>query len=221
MKKLIAVAAVMALALMLLPAFASAQVYVKNGGKLGIGDFETTDPIQPLHLKQPGNAVFQFESGNVGGVKFNFKIGGTGLFTISKVGTAGAEFLISEVNQPDTLLIDGGITADSFNLSSSREFKEGFEALSPSDVLATVAALPISRWQYKDDPNATRHIGPMAEDFYAAFGGATDKSISVSDATGVALAAIKGLHQQAQQKDQLIADLLSRIEKLERRLADQ
>ena len=47
--------------------------------------------------------------------------------------------------------------------------------------LAKVAELPISRWTYKDDPSATPHIGPMAEDFHAAFGlGRDDKSISVT-----------------------------------------
>ena len=59
----------------------------------------------------------------------------------------------------------------------------------------------------------------MAEDFYAAFEtGTGDRSISLTDASGIALAAIQGLHQQARQKDQLIADLLSRIEKLEQRI---
>ena len=60
----------------------------------------------------------------------------------------------------------------------------------------------------------------MAEDFQAAFETSTDQSISLTDASGVALAAIQGLHQQVQEKDALIAELLSRVEKLEQRLAD-
>ncbi len=38
-----------------------------------------------------------------------------------------------------------------------------------------------------------RHVGPMAQDFHAAFGlGDSDKSIGMQDIEGVALAAIQG-----------------------------
>ena len=218
MKRLIAIAAIAAFAL---ASAASAQLYVKAGGKVGIGDFETTDPLQPLHIKWPGNPNFKFESTTTGG-NYNFKIGGTGLFTISRVGTACAELLLTTAYDPlGTLRICGSIAGSSFDVTSSRDLKEGFEAVSPADVLANVAELPITRWQFKDDPSATRHIGPMAEDFHAAFGGSGDKTISLNDATGVALAAIQGLHQQAREKDALIAELLSRIAKLEQVLADR
>ncbi len=217
MKKTIAIATLAALGLILLPAAASAQLYVKNGGNAGIGDFETTNPIQPLHIKKPGQVTFQFESTTLSS-KFNFKIDSLGRFALSKVGTP-AEMIINAVGSPWVLKVGGPIEATAFNIASSRTFKEGFEALSPADVLDKVSEMPISRWRYKDDPRATTHIGPMAEDFYAAFEtGTGDQSISLTDASGVALAAIQGLHEQSRQKDQLIADLLSRIEKLEQRL---
>jgi len=42
-----------------------------------------------------------------------------------------------------------------------------------------------------------RHVGPMAQDFYVAFGvGADDKHITSIDEDGVALAAIKALHAE-------------------------
>ncbi len=42
-----------------------------------------------------------------------------------------------------------------------------------------------------------RHVGPMAQDFYAAFGlGLDDKHITTIDEGGVALAAIQGLYRQ-------------------------
>jgi cell division protein FtsB len=60
-----------------------------------------------------------------------------------------------------------------------------------------VAALPIKTWNYKSQDASVRHIGPMAQDFYAAFGlGSGDKTISTIDLDGVALAAIQGLHQE-------------------------
>jgi hypothetical protein len=62
-------------------------------------------------------------------------------------------------------------------------------------ILARVAALPIERWSYKADGPGIRHIGPMAQDFAAAFRvGADDRHIHMLDAGGVALAVIQGLH---------------------------
>jgi hypothetical protein len=63
-------------------------------------------------------------------------------------------------------------------------------------VLAKIDALPISRWSYKSE-RGVRHVGPMAQDFYAAFKvGEDDKHITSIDEDGVALAAIKALHSQ-------------------------
>jgi len=220
MKKLMVVLTVPAVPLILVPA-ASAQIYVKNGGKLGIGDFETTNPLQPLHLKKAGAPVtFYFEE-TVAGNIWSFKIASTGKFSIAKIGSGNpAELILASVGTNGKVLdINGRIEATSFDVASSRELKEGFVPVSPSDVLAKVAEMPISRWNYTDDKSDTAFIGPMAEDFHAAFQTASDANISLTDVSGVALAAIQGLHQQAQEKDQLINELMSRIEKLEQQLA--
>jgi len=72
---------------------------------------------------------------------------------------------------------------------------------------------------YTLDP---RHIGPMAQDFQAAFGvGADDKHIATVDADGVALAAIQGLNEILKEKESRIAALEKRPEKLERLLPRQ
>ena len=60
------------------------------------------------------------------------------------------------------------------------------------------------------------HLGPMAQDFHAAFGlGHTPKGISSIDTGGVALAAIKGLNQIVQEKDAEISELKQRLTRLE------
>jgi hypothetical protein len=83
--------------------------------------------------------------------------------------------------------------ADAASVTSDRNAKERFEAVDPRAALAAVARLPIERWSYKGEP--VRHLGPMAQDFAAAFGlGADDRHIFPLDAAGVALAAIQGLH---------------------------
>src|SRR5262249_43567716 len=53
--------------------------------------------------------------------------------------------------------------------TSDRNQKENFEPVDPGAVLAKVSALPLAQWSYKEDTHCT-HIGPMAQDFYAAFG---------------------------------------------------
>ena len=101
-----------------------------------------------------------------------------------------------QVGQGGTLYVYSGVYAASFNQTSDRNAKENFQPVSPADVLTRVAALPIQEWNFKTD-GGTRHIGPMAQDFYQAFGvGTDDKHIATVDADGVALAAIQGLNEK-------------------------
>ncbi|HYP18138.1 MAG TPA: tail fiber domain-containing protein [Opitutus sp.] len=91
---------------------------------------------------------------------------------------------------------------------SDRDAKENFAPVDAADVLAKVVALPISRWSYKDDEKKSVHVGPMAQDFHAAFHlGEDDKHIATVDADGIALAAIQALHTQVKEKDDRIAEL--------------
>jgi hypothetical protein len=94
---------------------------------------------------------------------------------------------------------------------SDRALKEGLAPVDPRQVLARVAALPMATWSYKGE--TVRHLGPMAQDFSAAFGlGADDRHIHVIDASGVALTAIQGLHAVVQTQ-------AARLAILERELA--
>jgi hypothetical protein len=79
---------------------------------------------------------------------------------------------------------------------SDRNAKTAIVPLDDAAVLAKVATLPISSWQYKTERGVT-HVGPMAQDFYAAFGvGEDDRHITSIDEDGVALAAIEALHRE-------------------------
>ena len=83
--------------------------------------------------------------------------------------------------------------------------------------------MPIYAWQPKDGPNANdRHIGPMAQDFYATFGlGHTDTAIGLQDEAGVALAAIRDLHRIVEAKDGKIDALERRLDAQQRILLEQ
>ncbi len=77
---------------------------------------------------------------------------------------------------------------------SDRKLKANFGSVDPADMLQRLRDLPISTWNYTIDDASIRHIGPMAQDFRAAFSvGADDRHIHPLDGQGVALAAIQGL----------------------------
>lgn len=126
------------------------------------------------------------------------------------------------------VLNDGTVKSKGVVLTSDRGAKENFAPLDTRTVLAKVISLPVTEWNYKDDAADQKHIGPVAQDFHAAFGlnGADDKRISVVDEGGVALAAIQGLNEKVEgrsqeEKNQIEslkaenAELKARLEKLE------
>jgi len=117
---------------------------------------------------------------------------------------------IGTTNPLAALDVAGEINSTALNITSDRNAKEHFQTVNPREVLAKVSALPITEWQYKADKanNASsRHIGPMAQDFSAAFAlGQDDKHISVVDEGGVALAAIQGLNEKVDERDARIRE---------------
>ncbi|MFO1313635.1 MAG: tail fiber domain-containing protein [Burkholderiales bacterium] len=86
--------------------------------------------------------------------------------------------------------------------------KTDFRVLDHQDVLARVAQMPVMRWRYKGEPEWKSHVGPTAQDFWAAFQlGDDDRHIGTIDEGGVALAAIQGLNAKLEAQAREIADL--------------
>jgi hypothetical protein len=117
--------------------------------------------------------------------------------------------------------------ASAWSSVSDRALKEHFQALDGRAVLHQLSLIPITEWNYKAQAAQIRHIGPMAQDFYAAFGlGESDKTISTIDADGIALISIQALYELSvalEQKDKELETkikeidaLRARIEKLEK-----
>ncbi|MBI5383849.1 MAG: tail fiber domain-containing protein [Verrucomicrobia bacterium] len=133
------------------------------------------------------------------------------------------------------LFSDSGLSAGvrlasgggSWTSLSDRNAKENFQAVDAPTVLARVAALPLATWNYKSQDASIRHIGPVSQDFKAAFAvGESDTGITGVDADGVALAAIQGLNQKVEEqaaaikaKETEIAELQQRLARLEALLA--
>ncbi|HNS38389.1 MAG TPA: tail fiber domain-containing protein [Anaerolineaceae bacterium] len=143
----------------------------------------------------PSTAANQFRVRSTGGAQFVTGIDGSGN------PTAGVQ------------VVAGG---GSWSAMSDVNMKANFGAVDTGAVLEAVAGMPISTWNYIAQDETIRHIGPMAQDFYAAFGvGEDDTHITTIDADGVALAAIQGLNEVVEEKDSEIAALHARVTALE------
>jgi trimeric autotransporter adhesin len=109
-----------------------------------------------------------------------------------------------------------------FNCTSSRETKENVTLVDGEDVLERLRTLPVSSWNYIAEGSAVRHVGPMAEDFHAAFGlGSDGTAIGIQDLASVTLAAVKALDErtaQLQAKSAEVDELRARLLALEERL---
>jgi hypothetical protein len=183
------------------------------------GSFNTAIGFQALYDSTDGSnnialgygAGDQITTGN-----YNIDIGNQGV-----AGESGIIRIGTEGSQTATYLT-GTVYANGVALTSDRNAKDNFKPVDHQAVLAKVAALPVTQWNYKTDSQGVRHIGPMAQDFQAAFGlaGGDDTHISVVDEGGVALAAIQGLNEkletQIKDKDAQIQSLQQRLERLER-----
>ena len=102
---------------------------------------------------------------------------------------------------------------------SDKNAKKNFQPVNGEAVLEKLAAIPVEKWNYKWEADTnTLHIGPMAQDFIAAFyPGRDDKGISTLEFDGVELAAIQGLNEKIESGKQKAE---SRLEKLEAENAD-
>ena len=161
-----------------------------------------------LDLVNNGQVNLRYNN-NAGGInrRWNTGVDPSNRYFISAAGTGAFEFLLQTNGN---LTLTGTVTAP-----SDVNMKQDFEPVSPEDVLTKVLALPLSTWSYTHDQSRERHMGPMAQDFYAAFGlGQDERHISFTDTAGVAFGAIQGMAKVIESKD-------ARIATLEAQLADQ
>jgi hypothetical protein len=128
--------------------------------------------------------------------------------------------------------LSAGVTlapgAGAWTTISDRNKKENFLAVDGEDVLRRLHDVPVTTWNYKSQDRTIRHMGPMAQDFYAAFGlDNTDKGITTVDMDGVVLAGVKALDTRTKTQQQRIdaleaenAALRQRLERIEKLLSD-
>jgi hypothetical protein len=92
------------------------------------------------------------------------------------------------------------VYANGVRLTSDRNLKENFAQADARAVLDKVLTMPVTMWNFKTESKDQKHIGPVAQDFQAAFQlDADDKHISLGDEVGIALAAIQGLNNKVEE----------------------
>jgi len=137
----------------------------------------------------------------------------------TKLSSGGDIYAVNDIYAGHNIDAGNDISCSVLYEWSDRNRKEKFAPIDTQEILKGVVSLPISYWNFKGD-EAARHIGPMAQDFRAAFKvGADDKYIGSVDKGGVALAAIQGLYQELQEQKKRNDALEKRLAELEKLLA--
>jgi hypothetical protein len=192
---------------------ASTYHHVELSGGNSTGFLYGSYPAFPDEI----NLGYNYYADNLGATHIPNAGGGT-----SRISTGYGEVTLSvgaANTVPYILRLDattaGVAVYGTFNNSSDRNAKQDFAPVSSSEILNKVLRLPVSEWSYKTD-SATRHIGPMGQDFYSVFNIGTDeKHIAPIDEGGVALAAIQGLNQKLNEKDVEIQNLEKKLDALQ------
>jgi len=116
-----------------------------------------------------------------------------------------------------------------FTAVSDKTQKENFQPVDGEKVLGKIRGLEVSSWNFiGHDPKQFRHYGPMAQDFFAAFGHdgvgqiGTETTINSGDLAGILMIAVQALEKRTaelKQKEAQIAVLESEVKDLEAKQA--
>jgi hypothetical protein len=198
------------------------------------GAANTATGVNALFLNTEGNsntatghqALFSNTSGSL-----NTAIGyradvpfGTGNLTNATAIGAGA--VVDDSNKirlgnDAVTVIEGQVP---YTFTSDRNQKENIRPVNGEEVLSKIRGLSLASWNYKgQDRKRFRHYGPIAQDFFAAFGRdavgkiGTPTTINSGDLDGILMIAAQALERRTIEQEKEIAQLKARLEALERR----
>ena len=115
-----------------------------------------------------------------------------------------------------------------YTFTSDKTQKENFKPVDGEEVLKKVGDFNLMSWNYiGQDGKQFRHYGPMAQDFFAAFGNdgigtiGTPTTINSGDMAGILMIAVQALEKQNREIRAENSDLKARLERLERLIQDR
>ncbi len=220
----------------------SNSIYVDGTGRVGLGtstpvlDLQVTTSNTPaLRLEQTAAGGFSAQTWDMAGNEANFFVRDVtngsrlpfrirpGAATSSLDIAANGNVGVGTASPQAKLHVNGdAYVAGTLTQLSSRTSKTNLVAVATDGVLEQLSRLPIWTWNYLRSNQGDRHIGPVAEDFYAAFGfGTSERQLAPSDVAGVALAATQALQREVIARDRTIAGLEARLARLEKMLTDR
>ena len=172
------------------------------------GTYNTANGYFALGVNSSGdhNSAFGAEAlqGNLFGT-YNTAIGAGANVSISNLGNAtaiGAGALVDASNKvrignASVSVIEGQVA---FTFTSDKNLKENFRLVDAEEVLRKVRDLEVSSWNYiGQNLDEHRHYGPVAQDFFAAFGHdgvgtvGSPTTINSGDMAGIMMIAIQQL----------------------------
>jgi trimeric autotransporter adhesin len=111
-----------------------------------------------------------------------------------------------------------------FTAVSDKTKKENFQPVDGEEVLGKIRGFELSSWNFiGHDPKQFRHYGPMAQDFFAAFGHdavgqiGSETTINSGDLAGILMIAVQALEKRTaelKQKEAQMAGLQSEVKDL-------
>jgi trimeric autotransporter adhesin len=166
-------------------------------GTMAMGDESTTDSVR-------NQADNEFRIRYNGGIRLRVSTAANGN-TPGAGGNVGCDLTVA---------------VPSWTCASSRTLKENFEPVDGEDVLLRIRTIPITTWNMIGGDREVRQLGPVAEDFYAAFPlGLGETTIGLGNIDGVNLAAAKALEARTVRLQEQLDDRTARVQALEALLA--
>jgi hypothetical protein len=146
----------------------------------------------------------------------------------------GAYAIVNDSNKirlgnTDVTVVEG----PPYSVVSDRNAKENFRPVEGEEVLTKIRRISLTSWNYiGHDPKQFRHYGPVAQDFFAAFGHdgigtvGTRTTITSTDLDGILMIAAQALEKRTVKQGKEVnalraenAKLRARLDALERKIA--
>jgi hypothetical protein len=197
-----------------------------------IGDFNTASGVNALSNNTTGDentasgfdALFSNTTGSSNtAIGFRANVSAGNLTNATAIGSQAVVNASNKIRLGNTAVtvIEGQVP---FTPVSDKTQKEKFQPVDGEQVLEKIRGLELSSWNFiGHDPKKFRHYGPMAQDFFAAFGHdgvgqiGSETTINSGDMAGILMIAVQALEKRTaelKQKESQIAMLQSEVKEL-------